>query len=80
MYLDGLWMKRSWGGEIRNVAVLIAIGVDQEGYREVPGVSEGTKEDAESWRSFLRHLKERGLASCLELPERPVVLRLRPRS
>lgn len=58
----GIWLKRSWGGEVKNVAVLIAIGVDQEGYREVLGVAEGTKEDSESWRSFLRHLKERGLA------------------
>lgn len=61
VYLDGIWLKRSWGGEVRNVAVLIAIGVDEEGYREVLGVSEGTKEDAESWRGFLRQLKERGL-------------------
>ena len=62
VYLDGIWLKRSWGGEVKNVAVLIAIGVDQEGYREVLGVAEGTKEDTESWRNFLRHLKERGLA------------------
>ena len=61
VYLDGIWLKRSWGGEVKNVAVLIAIGVDQEGFREVLGVSEGAKEDAESWRSFLRQLKERGL-------------------
>jgi transposase-like protein len=61
VYLDGLWLKRSWGGEVKNVAVLVAIGVDREGYREVLGVAEGTKEDAESWRSFLRHLKARGL-------------------
>ena len=61
VYLDGIWLKRSWGGEVRNVAVLIAIGVDQEGYREVLGVTEGMKEDATSWQNFLRHLKERGL-------------------
>ncbi len=59
--LDGIWLKRSWGGEVKNVAVLVAIGVDQDGYRQVPGVCEGTKEDAESWQGFLRHLKERGL-------------------
>lgn len=62
VYLDGIWLKRSWGGEVKNVAVLIAIGVDQEGYRQVLGVAEGVKEDAESWRPFLRHLKERGLS------------------
>lgn len=61
VYLDGIWLKRSWGGEVRNVAVLIAIGVDAEGYREILGVAEGTKEDAASWRGFLRDLKDRGL-------------------
>ncbi len=61
VYLDGIWLKRSWGGEVKNVAVLVAIGVNAEGFREILGVAEGTKEDAESWRSFLRHLKERGL-------------------
>jgi len=61
IYLDGIWLKRSWGGEVKNVAVLVAIGVDQDGYRQILGVVEGAKEDAESWRQFLRHLKERGL-------------------
>jgi putative transposase len=62
VYLDGIWLKRSWGGEVKKVAVLVAIGVDQDGYRQILGVVEGAKEDAESWRQFLRHLKERGLA------------------
>ncbi len=61
VYLDGIWLKRSWGGEVKNVAVLIAIGVDQDGFRQVPGVAEGLKEDAQSWRNFLRQLKQRGL-------------------
>ncbi len=62
VYLDGIWLKRSWGGEVKNVAVLVAIGVRGDGYREILGVVEGTKEDTESWRNFLRHLKQRGLA------------------
>jgi putative transposase len=61
VYLDGIWLKRSWGGEVRNIAVLVAIGVRGDGHREIVGVSEGAKEDAESWRQFLRHLKGRGL-------------------
>jgi len=61
VYLDGIWLKRSWGGEVKNVAVLVAIGVGSDGYREILGVVEGTKEDTESWRNFLRHLKQRGL-------------------
>ena len=27
VYLDGIWLKRSWGGEVKNIAVLVAIGV-----------------------------------------------------
>jgi len=62
VFLDGIWMKRSWGGEVKNVSILVAIGVNEEGYREVLGVMEGAKEDKASWTAFLRHLKERGLA------------------
>ena len=61
VFLDGLWLKRSWGGEVRNVSVLVAIGVGQSGYREILAVSEGAKEDKASWTSFLRELKQRGL-------------------
>jgi len=62
VFLDGIWLKRSWAGEVRNVAVLVAIGVNAEGYREILGVAEGTKEDKASWQNFLRHLKGRGLS------------------
>lgn len=62
VYLDGLWLKRSWGGEVKNVSVLVAVGVNEDGYREILGVAEGTKEDKASWRNFLRYLKERGLS------------------
>ncbi len=61
VFLDGLWLKRSWGGEVKNVSVLVAIGVAQSGYREILGVSEGAKEDGPSWTAFLRELKQRGL-------------------
>ncbi len=59
VYLDGIWLKRSWAGEVRNVSVLVAIGVNEEGFREIIGVFEGTKEDKDSWQRFLRYLKER---------------------
>jgi len=61
VYLDGIWLKRSWGGEVKNVSVLVAIGVNHDGFRDILGVAEGAKEDAESWRNFLRYLKGRGL-------------------
>jgi len=61
VYLDGIWLKRCWGGEVRNVAILVAVGVDQDGFRQVLGVMEGAKEDKASWTALLRYLKERGL-------------------
>lgn len=45
VYLDGIYLKRNWGGEYENVAVLVALGVNEEGYREVIGAAEGMKED-----------------------------------
>lgn len=61
VFLDGIWLKRSWGGEVRNVSILVAIAVAEDGFREVIGAMEGAKEDKESWSQFVRHLKERGL-------------------
>jgi transposase-like protein len=61
VYLDGVWLSREFGGEVRPVAVLVAIGVNADGFRDILGVAEGAKEDTESWRTFLRQLKARGL-------------------
>ena len=61
IFVDGIWLKRSWGGEVQNVSVLVAIGVSTSGFREILGVAEGSREDTESWRQFLRYLRERGL-------------------
>jgi putative transposase len=59
VFLDGLWLKRSWGGDVKNVSV--AIGVAQTGYRQILAVSDCAKEDKARWTAFLRELKERGL-------------------
>jgi len=61
VFLDGIVMKRSWAGEVRNVSLLVAIGVTAEGYREILGICEGAKEDKSGWSAFLRHLVDRGL-------------------
>lgn len=61
VYLDGLVLKRSWAGEVRNISVLVAIGVGTDGHRQILGVAEGAKEDLEGWRGFLRYLADRGL-------------------
>ena len=41
VYRDGVVLKRSWAGEVRNVSVLVAIGVEADGYRRILGVAEG---------------------------------------
>ncbi len=61
VYVDGIYLRRNWGGEFENVAILVAIAVNEEGYREILGAAEGMKEDKASWVSFFQWLKGRGL-------------------
>lgn len=61
VYVDGIYLKRSWGGSYENVAVMVAIGVNDDGYREVIGAAEGLAESSECWRDFLSWLRSRGL-------------------
>ena len=35
VYVDGVYLKRNWGGEYENVSILVAVGVAEDGYREV---------------------------------------------
>lgn len=62
VYVDGIFLKRCWGGEYESVSILIAVGVNEDGSREVLGAAEGLKEDLESWKNFFVSLKERGLS------------------
>ena len=41
LFVDGIYLKRSWGGSYENVAVMVAIGVNSEGRREIVGCAEG---------------------------------------
>ncbi len=61
VYVDGIYLRRNWGGEFENVAILVAIAVNEDGYREVLGAAEGMKEDKTSWVSFFQWLRSRGL-------------------
>ena len=61
VYVDGIYLRRNWGGEFENVAILVAIAVNEDGYREVLGAAEGMKEDKSSWVSFFHWLRSRGL-------------------
>ena len=61
VFVDGVWRKRSRGGSVESVSVLVAIGVGTEGRREAIAVDEGMREDAASWERFFRSMIERGL-------------------
>ena len=61
VYVDGIFLKRCWGEEYENISILVAIGVSDDGYREIIGAAEGLKEDLQSWKNFFVWLKQRGL-------------------
>jgi len=61
VYVDGIFLKRCWGENYENVSILIAVGVSEDGYREIIGAAEGLKEDLTSWKNFFVWLKQRGL-------------------
>ena len=60
--LDAMTQKVREGGRIVNVAVVIAVGINAEGHREVLGFDVVTTEDGAGWLAFLRGLVARGLA------------------
>lgn len=61
VYLDARYEKVRYGGVVKSCAVLIAVGVDTEGYRQVLGTSVKLSEHEVHWRDFLTELKDRGL-------------------
>lgn len=61
VFIDGIYLKRSWGGSFENVAIMVAIGVNDDGFREIIGAAEGFTESGECWQEFLSWLKGRGL-------------------
>jgi putative transposase len=61
LILDARYERVREGGVIRSQAVLIAIGINTDGYRQILGVDLASRESQTSWREFLVGLKERGL-------------------
>lgn len=49
VYVDGIYLKHSWGGSYENVAVMVNIGVNGEGCREAIGAAEGLTESPGCW-------------------------------
>lgn len=61
LYLDADYHKVRYEGHVRDLATLKAIGVNEEGYREVLGISCSLSEAEVHWRQFLEGLAQRGL-------------------
>jgi putative transposase len=62
LWLDATYLKVRQDGRIVSMAVVIAIGVNAEGRREVLGLDVGPSEEEVFWQQFLRGLVERGLS------------------
>jgi transposase-like protein len=61
LYLDARYERVRLEGPIRDVAVLICLGVNPQGKRALLGVSVSLSEAEVHWRTFLKGLQERGL-------------------
>jgi transposase-like protein len=59
LFADGLYLKA--GGERDKTAVLVVLGVDEQGHKELLAMEEGYRESTSAWAETLRSLKERGL-------------------
>jgi putative transposase len=61
LFLDAYYEQVREDGQVRNLAVLVAVGVNPAGKREILGVSVALSEHEVHWRAFLESLKQRGL-------------------
>lgn len=61
LFLDARYEKVRVDNVVRDCAVLIAIGVNAQGGREIIGISVGLSEHEVHWRAFLQSLQQRGL-------------------
>ena len=61
IWLDAMEIKSREHGRVVNVTLVQAIGVNQDGHREILGVDVVTSEDGAAWLAFLRGLLSRGL-------------------
>jgi len=59
--VDAMVIRVREDGRVRQRGLLIAVGVNEEGYREVLGLMVGDSESEESWSEFFLWLKQRGL-------------------
>jgi len=62
VWLDAIAIKVREGGRVDNISVVVATGVNSDGYREVLGIDVFTGECEAAWLEFLRSLVNRGLS------------------
>jgi len=62
VWLDGTYLKSRENGHVVSRAAVVAVGVNEEGRREVLGLACGPAETEAFWTQFLRSLKKRGLS------------------
>lgn len=68
LFVDGVIFGMRIGGTLKNIPVLVAVGVTEDGSKLVLGLQSGDKESASAWREFFKDLKQRGLdASSVQL-------------
>ena len=58
---DAIYLKVREGGRVRSKGLLVAVGINEEGYREVLGFKMADSESETSWGEFFAELKDRGL-------------------
>jgi len=61
LFLDAYYEQVREDGQVRHLAVLVAVGVNPQGKREILGISVSLSEHEVHWRTFLESLKQRGL-------------------
>jgi putative transposase len=61
LYLDATYLKVRWASRVTTMALLVCVGVDEEGFREVLAVEVAGSEKAAAYASMLRGLVDRGL-------------------
>jgi putative transposase len=61
LYLDATYLKVRWGARVTTMALLVCVGVDEEGFREVLAVEVAGSEKGVAYASLLRGLVDRGL-------------------
>jgi putative transposase len=61
LYLDATYLKVRWASRVTSMALLVCVGVEQEGYREVLAVEVAGSQKGAAYASLLRGLLERGL-------------------